>query len=344
MGTILLCVERLWNGLQLGAGKAIVRVKQSIHALPTLIPVGVLIFGAGWVAGMWTGRPSPPGAVAPGPQDTPAAQAADISAKGAYLGIRATTFRRGDIEGVTILEVIPDSPAAQAGLRADRDPPPPYLRQPGVSMGHIIIKGNGRGIRSAEDLQQLLAQSVPGGIVKLLVTAGGGNSYEMIPVTLASIPDTPLLTRASAAKRSLPTERQEAQTGSRIEEEIFRLVNRTRHSKGLSPLHESPRLRSVARRHSQNMAARDFFAHLDPDGHDVLERLRAEGVEDFTAVGENIFTGQQGEVPARLVVQAWLKSPGHRKNLLDPRYTLGGVGVAVGQPDRVYITQVYLER
>jgi uncharacterized protein YkwD len=109
-------------------------------------------------------------------------------------------------------------------------------------------------------------------------------------------------------------------------------------------LHESPRLRSLARRHSQDMATRDFFAHIDPEGHDVLERLRAEGLEDFTAVGENIFTGQKGEVPALLVVQAWLKSPSHRKTLLDPRYTLGGVGVAVGQHDRIYITQVYLER
>jgi uncharacterized protein YkwD len=315
-----------------------------MHALPTLIPVGVLIFGAGWVGGMWTGWSSPPEAVAPGPQDPPAAQPADITTKGAYLGIRATTFRRGDIEGVKILEVIPDSPAAQAGLRSDRDPPPPYLRQPGVSTGHIIIKANGRGIRSAEDLQQLLAQSVPRGVVKLLVTPGGGNSYEIIPVTLASIPDAPLLTQSSPAKRSLTGQRQEAQTETRIEEEIFRIVNRTRHSKGLSPLHESPRLRSLARRHSQDMATRDFFAHIDPEGHDVLERLRAEGLEDFTAVGENIFTGQKGEVPALLVVQTWLKSPGHRKNLLDPRYTLGGVGVAVGHHDRIYITQVYLER
>jgi len=92
------------------------------------------------------------------------------------------------------------------------------------------------------------------------------------------------------------------------------------------------------------MAARHFFAHVNPDGRHVVDRLRAEGIEDFTAAGENIFTGEQGADLVRVAVQEWRDSAGHRKNLLNPRYTEGGVGVAWGDKDTVYVTQVFLER
>jgi uncharacterized protein YkwD len=92
------------------------------------------------------------------------------------------------------------------------------------------------------------------------------------------------------------------------------------------------------------MAARRFFGHLNPDGQDVVDRLRAQGVKDFTAAGENIFNAKQVTNPAQTAVREWLNSPSHRRNLLNPRYTVGGVGIAQGEKGTIYVTQVYLER
>ncbi|MBI3301545.1 MAG: CAP domain-containing protein [Deltaproteobacteria bacterium] len=43
-------------------------------------------------------------------------------------------------------------------------------------------------------------------------------------------------------------------------------------------------------------------------------------------------------------VREWLKNPSHRRNLLNPRYTEGGVGIGQGENGEIYVTQVYLER
>jgi uncharacterized protein YkwD len=92
------------------------------------------------------------------------------------------------------------------------------------------------------------------------------------------------------------------------------------------------------------MAVRHFFGHLNPDGQDVVDRLRARGVKGFTAAGENIFNGTKVADAARAAVREWINSPSHRRNLLNPRYTAGGVGISQGEKDAIYVTQVYVER
>jgi uncharacterized protein YkwD len=262
-----------------------------------------------------------------------------------YLGVRGKTFQQGgEAQGVKIMEVFPDSPAARAGLRSDRDPAPDYLRKVGGSTGHTIVGANGRAIRAAEDLERLLAHSSPGAVVKFLVNAAEGNSYEVIPVTLGVAPETLPVGEGTAEKRPTSPAVQGETAERRMEEKIFRAVNRVREKKGLSPLQDNPQLQRAARRHSEDMAARSFFGHLSPDGGDVVDRLRVEGIEEFAAVGENIFTGKNVVDPGQLVVEEWLKSPSHRQNLLNPRYTAGGVGIARGAKAKIYVTQVYLER
>jgi uncharacterized protein YkwD len=128
-----------------------------------------------------------------------------------------------------------------------------------------------------------------------------------------------------------------------MEDELFRAINQARERRGLAPLKENAQLRQVARRHSEDMATRQFFGHINPDGADVVGRLRAEGVKDLTAIGENIFSGRNTPNLINLTVREWLRSPGQRKNVLHPGYSEGGVGIARGEGDTIYITQVYLE-
>lgn len=89
-----------------------------------------------------------------------------------------------------------------------------------------------------------------------------------------------------------------------------------------APLVTHPALRAAARDHSRDMAERNYFAHVTPDGVQPSARATAAGYPS-TFVGENIAAGQT--TPAN-VLSAWINSPGHCANLMDPRYRYLGVG------------------
>ena len=109
----------------------------------------------------------------------------------AYLGIRGKTFIQGQVQGVKVLDVFPDSPAARAGLRSDRDRV--------QSTGHVIIGVDGQPIRSEEDLAQIMARSSAGARVQLFVTNATGKTSEVISVTLGTAPETPANSNGTVA-------------------------------------------------------------------------------------------------------------------------------------------------
>jgi uncharacterized protein YkwD len=88
------------------------------------------------------------------------------------------------------------------------------------------------------------------------------------------------------------------------------------------PVGPNGALRAAARGHSRDMATRNYFEHDTPEGAGPGARARAAGFSS-SFVGENIAAGQTD--PQR-VVQAWIDSPGHCVNMMDPRYKVLGVG------------------
>lgn len=112
---------------------------------------------------------------------------------------------------------------------------------------------------------------------------------------------------------------------TRIEDVVVTLVNSARARHGARPLRVDEQLRRAARGHSQDMAHRRFHAHLNPDGVEPATRMRAHG---YLAPGaENIARGQ---ARPHEVMHAWLNSPGHRANILNPEFAAIGVGVCLG--------------
>ncbi|MFF9089529.1 CAP domain-containing protein [Streptomyces sp. NPDC014991] len=107
--------------------------------------------------------------------------------------------------------------------------------------------------------------------------------------------------------------------------EVLRLVNDERAKAGYSPLSANSSLTSLAGVFSDDMAARGFFDHTDPDGRTPWDRAARAGITDLG--GENIARGQSD---AAAVVQAWMDSPGHRANILNPDFKTLGVGVHFG--------------
>jgi uncharacterized protein YkwD len=125
------------------------------------------------------------------------------------------------------------------------------------------------------------------------------------------------------------------------------LVNRERRAHGERPLRLNRRLARAAQAHSNSMAAYDYFEHIGPRGQTPLARLRTVGYISSRRgyeVGENLAWGTLALASPRSIVAAWMASPGHRANILDPRFRETGIGIsphplrslADGQPGAIY--------
>jgi uncharacterized protein YkwD len=100
---------------------------------------------------------------------------------------------------------------------------------------------------------------------------------------------------------------------------VFCLVNRERTERHLPRLVRSRKLDRSAQRWTDEMVGSDDFSH----GNAFMNRITAVGF-DWTTVGENIATGY---ATPRAVVAAWMASPGHCANILDPSYREVGTGL-----------------
>ncbi|MEV5379800.1 sigma-70 family RNA polymerase sigma factor [Streptomyces nondiastaticus] len=111
--------------------------------------------------------------------------------------------------------------------------------------------------------------------------------------------------------------------GGSLGQQVTALVNAERAKAGCSPLTENSTLDRAAQGHSDDMAARGFFNHTNPDGKGPGDRITAAGYS-WSTYGENIAYGQQ--TPAS-VMDSWMNSDGHRKNILNCSFKEIGVGV-----------------
>lgn len=131
----------------------------------------------------------------------------------------------------------------------------------------------------------------------------------------------------SKAKTVVPEQRQiKAPTAEQAAAAtIVSLVNQQRAQAGCSPVRADASLAALATSFSDDMAARGFFDHTDPDGKSPWDRAAKAGIGNLG--GENIARGQ---ADAKAVMEAWMNSPGHRANILNCDYKTLGVGVHFG--------------
>jgi len=129
---------------------------------------------------------------------------------------------------------------------------------------------------------------------------------------------------------------REVATSGSIEQPVINRTNAERKAAGLRPLIDSPQLAEAARRHAADMARRDKLAH-EVDGRTAADRVKVAGFE-YRSVGENIAWNQPTPTAA---VDDWMKSSGHRKNLLGKEFTHIGVGMAVNAKGEPYWVQVF---
>ena len=113
------------------------------------------------------------------------------------------------------------------------------------------------------------------------------------------------------------------------------LVNDHRLSNYMPALRPSSELDAIARVHSENMAK-----GLVPLGHDGFQQRMDEAMRKVGGLrgAENV---AMGGADGQKILQGWLNSPGHRKNI-DGNYNLSGMGIAQGKNGYWYFTQLFL--
>lgn len=124
-----------------------------------------------------------------------------------------------------------------------------------------------------------------------------------------------------------PNEKVQVPTGNETmtgyEKQVLTLLNQERSKGGLSPLKgDYSQLNASARTKAKDMAENNYFSHQSPTLGSPFDQMRSMGVK-YSAAGENIAQGQQ---TPQEVIQAWMNSEGHRKNIMSPEFTHCGVG------------------
>jgi uncharacterized protein YkwD len=126
------------------------------------------------------------------------------------------------------------------------------------------------------------------------------------------------------------------------ERRVFELVNRERKKNGLFPLEWNSSLAQLARNYSEQMANERFFSHFDRNGLSLEDRVELMRIKGWRKIGENLFVCSGTNDFTGLAVQKWMKSPTHKRNILDSDWTTAGIGVAVSVAGEIYVTQVFM--
>lgn len=170
---------------------------------------------------------------------------------------------------------------------------------------------------------------------------------------LAKAPPTAKPTTAVVTTKTTPAPKTKAVTPStlpsqggysltEVRKQIHSRTNTARANNNLGSLSTDGTLTSIAQKRSEDMIAKNYFSHTSPGGCDLV--CRFEGLS-YSAYGENLaeyyeFSSLTESELAATFINMWLKSTGHRRNLLSSGLTREGVGVAM-KGNRVVVTVVF---
>ena len=143
------------------------------------------------------------------------------------------------------------------------------------------------------------------------------------------------MTRGMAPVVAATTERPSGRIGA-LAKAVVHETNQARRREGRGTLKASRKLNAAARRRARKQAGQGFMSHTG-----WASVIKAVGLDPSDGAGENL---SENYASAPGVVRAWLNSPGHRRNLLDPEYAWIGVGASRNRrTGTVYIAQLFLE-
>jgi uncharacterized protein YkwD len=180
---------------------------------------------------------------------------------------------------------------------------------------------------------------------------------------VAAVSCTSQTTDVPIAPSSAPIRKQRFRMNiAKLGKLVHDRVNRERLKHGLLTMRWDDALGRIANAHSKDMAARNYFSHISPEGQGYsyrylknnyacgivvkgVMRTGAENIFRFSlnnlvseAGGERKNEGQVGEDIAEATIRGWMDSPEDRKNILSPYWQREAIGISIGPDDTMYIT------
>ena len=152
-----------------------------------------------------------------------------------------------------------------------------------------------------------------------------------VTITIPTTTKQPIMTTAPVT-----TSRAVSNNTSAFKQQVVDLVNAERAKVGLSALSIMPQAEAAAQIRATEIIS--SFSHTRPNGTSCFTALDEQGAK-YMASGENIAAGQA--TPAD-VMNSWMNSPGHKANILNPKFTKIGIGYAEGGSYRTNWTQMFV--
>lgn len=136
-----------------------------------------------------------------------------------------------------------------------------------------------------------------------------------------------------------PGKEKEADDLSQQEKQLLDLINQERAKSNLSPLIADPELMKVARTKADDMTKNNYFSHYSPTYGSPFDMMRQFGIS-FKAAAENI----AGNSTVEGAVNSWMKSEGHRNNIMNPNYNYTGIGISRSTKYGYVFVQMFIRR
>ena len=137
-----------------------------------------------------------------------------------------------------------------------------------------------------------------------------------------------------------------SQTGVTLtdkESYVMKAINDQRAAAGLAPVQINAGLTDLSRYRSNDMASRNYFSHVTPEGGKFLGMLSDRGVA-YKFAGEILARNNYpSEQAAQIAMESYLGSAPHKAIIMDGRFTQVGVGYAVGGEEMSYFTVIFIQ-
>lgn len=152
-------------------------------------------------------------------------------------------------------------------------------------------------------------------------------------------PANPPPAETPPADTPAPGQGKEADDLSQQEKLLLDLINQERAKSNLSPLMADPELMKVARTKANDMTKNNYFSHYSPTYGSPFDMMRQFGIS-FKAAAENI----AGNSTVEGAVNSWMKSEGHRNNIMNGNYNYTGIGISKSTKYGFVFVQMFIRK
>ncbi len=125
----------------------------------------------------------------------------------------------------------------------------------------------------------------------------------------------------------LTTVPRSAQASVYLEEQIFVEINQIRKENKLPELQKNVQLQNAAKQKTIDMVSNKYFSHISPNNKKWSDFIKDEGY-DYIYAGENLAKDYDN---SKEIIAAWIESPTHKENILNPDYNDTGIAVSMNK-------------